>query len=189
MATNKPGAKQGNNGRKKKKTKKQLLKERGLTEAMEYFVYCYIVLDMSQKNAYLEAYPNSSPKSAECNASRLCAKPEVQAEIDRVLKELQKSVELNEKMIVRGIMDIAFDTKVSPANRLKALNSLAKIEGLFDSTTTVQHQIIQIGIVDDDNNVPKLEDNDNGNIISTSYTEVDDTPIVVIDEDEEGGDE
>ena len=187
MATNKPGAKQGNNARKKKKTKKQLLKERGLNEQMEIFCYEYIINDRSQKEAYMIAYPNCSERSAECNASRLCAKPEIQAEIDRLLKELQKSVELNEKMITRAIMDIAFDQRVSPANRLKALDKLAKIEGMYEQTTTVQHQIIKIDIVDDGHDpVPQLEDNDNGNIISAPFTEVEEeTPIVIIDEEEQ----
>ena len=86
-------------------------------------------------------------------------------------------------------MQLAFGENTSDAIRLKALDKLAKIQGLYSQEINVTHSVIQVGIVDDD--TPKLENNNNGQIIGASYQEIE--PCVIIDDededDKEGGEE
>ena len=77
-------------------------------------------------------------------------------------------------------MQLAFGEDVSDAIRLKALTQLAKIQGLFSQEINVTHSVIQVGIVDDD--TPKLENNNNGQIIGASYQEIE--PCVIIDDED-----
>jgi hypothetical protein len=183
MSTNKPNATRGNHANKKKADKKKSLKERKLNEQQELFCYYYIIEDKSQYESYCLAYPNNKDKprsQVEANACKLASKPHIQAECDRLLRELQAGFELNEKMIVKGIMDIAFNS-VSDSTRLKALDKLAKIQGMYDNETTITHQVIRIDVVDDSPKMlgqepPALE------ILPTAYVEI-------VDEDEEEGED
>lgn len=157
-----------------KKEAEKKRKERKLTPAQELFCYLYIVQDLSQYEAYIQAYPDNIDKprkGVEANASKLANKPHIQAECQRLLDELNKSVEINKKMIVNRLMQIAFGSNSSDANAIKALDKLAKIGGLYQEEKTITHQVIQVGIVDND--TPKLEDNGNGQIIGTSFEVVD----------------
>lgn len=181
MATNKPNAKQGNHANKKKADKKKALKERKLNEQQEMFCYHYIIEDLSQYEAYIKAYPDNVDRpraQVEANASRLASKPHIKAECDRLLKELQAGFELNDKMIVKEIMNIAFNS-TSDSTKLKALDKLCKIQGMYDNETTITHQVIRIDVVDDS---PKVIEQQSLEILPTPYVEV-------VDEDEEEGED
>ena len=121
-----------------------------LNKEQKLFCYYYIVDDKSMKDAYKLAYPNcGSDAQASANASRLYAKPHIKEYCNMLLEDLSKSVELNAKTIVNGFMQIAFGDDSTDANKLKALENLAKMKGLFKEEKTVTHQVIKIDVVDD----------------------------------------
>ena len=121
-----------------------------LNKEQKLFCYYYIVDDKSMKDAYKLAYPNcGSDAQASANASRLYAKPHIKEYCNMLLEDLSKSVELNAKTIVNGFMQIAFGEDSTDANKLKALENLAKMKGLFKEEKTVTHQVIKIDVVDD----------------------------------------
>ena len=147
-----------------------------LNEAQKLFCYLYIVEDYSMKDAYKMAYPNcgDNPNQISANASRLYAKPHVKAYCDELLQQMSESVELNGKTIINGFMKIAFGDNSTDANKLKALENLAKIKGLFKEEKTVTHQVIKIDVAEDD--APQLEE-PNDQIVPSSF--------IVIEEEEE----
>ena len=131
-----------------------------LNKEQKLFCYYYIVDDKSMKAAYKLAYPNcGSDAQASANASRLYAKPHVKEYCNMLLEDLSKSVELNAKTIGNGFMQIAFGDDSTDANKLKALENLAKMKGLFKEEKTVTHQVIKIDVVDDKEQLEAPNDN------------------------------
>lgn len=131
-----------------------------LNKEQKLFCYYYIVDDKSMKDAYKLAYPNcGSDAQASANASRLYAKPHIKEYCNMLLEDLSKSVELNAKTIVNGFMQIAFGDDSTDANKLKALENLAKMKGLFKEEKTVTHQVIKIDVVEDQERLEEPNDN------------------------------
>ena len=131
-----------------------------LNKEQKLFCYLYIVEDYSMRDAYKMAYPNcGSDAQASANASRLYAKPHIKEYCNMLLEDLSKSVELNAKTIVNGFMQIAFGEDSTDANKLKALENLAKMKGLFKEEKTVTHQVIKIDVVDDKEQLEAPNDN------------------------------
>ena len=152
--------------RKKKEVELSLEEERRaeitkkLNKEQKLFCYYYIVDDKSMKDAYKLAYVNcGSDAQASANASRLYAKPHIKEYCNMLLEDLSKSVELNAKTIVNGFMQIAFGEDSTDANKLKALENLAKMKGLFKEEKTVTHQVIKIDVVDDKEQLEAPDDN------------------------------
>ena len=162
-----------------KKKKKETAKDK-LNENQALFCHLYILEGKTAKEAYMQAFPESSERSASPNASRLLSKPHIKAYCEELLERQKETLDISDKLILNGIMQLAFGEDVSDAIRLKALDKLAKIQGLYSQEINVTHSVIQVGIVDDD--TPKLENNNNGQIIGASYQEIE--PCVIIDEDE-----
>ena len=163
-----------------KKKKKETAKDK-LNENQALFCHLYILEGKTAKEAYMQAFPESSERSAPPNASRLLSQPHIKAYCEGLLERQKETLDISDKLILNGIMQLAFGEDVSDAIRLKALDKLAKIQGLYSQEINVTHSVIQVGIVDDD--TPKLENNNNGQIIGASYQEIE--PCVIIDEDEE----
>lgn len=139
-------------------TKSDITKK--LNKEQKLFCYLYIVEDYSMRDAYKMAYPNcGSDTQASANASRLYSKPHIKAYCDMLLDDMSKSVELNSKTIVNGFMQIAFGEDSTDANKLKALENLAKIKGLFKEEKTVTHQVIKIDVVEEQEKLESPNDN------------------------------
>lgn len=136
----------------------------------------YIVEDMTQVEAYKLAYPNcgNNEKQIAANASRLYSKSHIKQYCNYLLDDMSKSVELNAKTIINGFMSIAFGEDSSDANKIKALENLAKIKGLFKEEKTVTHQVIKVDVVEEEHD--RLEA-PNDNIVAAG--------CVIIDDEEE----
>ena len=163
-----------------KKKKKETAKDK-LNDQQALFCHLYILEGKTAKEAYMTAFPESSERSAPPNASRLLSKPRIKAYCEELLERQKETLDISDKLILNGIMQLAFGEDVSDAIRLKALDKLAKIQGLYSQEINVTHSVIQVGIVDDD--TPKLENNNNGQIIGASYQEIE--PCVIIDDEDE----
>ena len=152
--------------RKKKETELSPEEERRLeitkklNKEQKLFCYHFIVEDKSMRDAYKLAYPNcGSDAQASANASRLYSKPHVKAYCDLLLEDMSKSVELNAKSIINGFMSIAFGDDSTDANKIKALENLAKIKGLYKEEKTVTHQVIKIDVVEEQERLEEPNDN------------------------------
>ena len=167
-----------------KKKKKETAKDK-LNDQQALFCHLYILEGKTAKEAYMTAFPESSERSAPPNASRLLSKPHIKAYCEELLERQKETLDISDKLILNGIMQLAFGEDVSDAIRLKALDKLAKIQGLYSQEINVTHSVIQVGIVDDD--TPKLENNNNGQIIGASYQEIE--PCVIIDDEDTEKDE
>ena len=135
---------------------------------------------MSLKDAYRNAYPQKegvSDKQVCANASRLYSKSHIKEYCEYLLEDMSKSIELTSKSIINGFMQIAFGDESTDSNKLKALEQLAKIEGLYKAQKTITHQVIKIDIEEDEDDVPKIEE-PNENVIPAGC-------VVVEEEDEE----
>ena len=142
--------------------------------------HLYIVEDMSLKDAYRNAYPQKegvSDKQVCANASRLYSKSHIKEYCEYLLEDMSKSIELTSKSIINGFMQIAFGDESTDSNKLKALEQLAKIKGLYKDEKTITHQVIKIDIEEDEDDVPKIEE-PNENVIPAGC-------VVVEEEDEE----
>ena len=151
-------------------------KERKLTEAQKKLCWNYVIEGMTQKEAYLEAYPNcGSEYQAQVNASKTLAKPHVKAYCEELRATMLKTSMLNAQLVTAELMNIAFDPKVSTANRLKALDKLAKVCGMYEENKTIDIRMINVGIIEDDRpQPPQLEDNNNGQVISAPFVSITD---------------
>ena len=135
---------------------------------------------MSLKDAYRNAYPQKegvSDKQVSANASRLYSKSHIKEYCEYLLDDMSKSIELTSKSIINGFMQIAFGDDSSDNSKLKALENLAKIKGLYKEEKTITHQVIKIDIEEDEDDVPKIEE-PNENVIPAGC-------VVVEEEDEE----
>ena len=159
--------------KKKDDNKKEEL-ELQLTEAQQLFCRLYVLGTMSNKECYLTAFKNSSPKSAEANSSRLLKNEKIIKYINTLLDEMADNCEISDKEILRELKRLAFGSKNDNA-RIKALQLLGQITGLFgDNKGKVTNNVIQISV--EDKQQKKLEDNDNGRIIGSNFN-------IVVDDD------
>jgi hypothetical protein len=98
----------------------------------------------SQVDAYCEAYdvaPGGSRAAARNEASKVALKPKVQARIKH-LREGRKSVQadqeaLSHQWILAKLRAEAIDTDNAPSVRVRALEIIAKSQGLFSDASTV----------------------------------------------------
>ena len=159
--------------KKKDDNKKEEL-ELQLTEAQQLFCRLYVLGTMSNKECYLTAFKNSSPKSAEANSSRLLKNEKIIKYINTLLDEMADNCEISDKEILRELKRIAFGSK-NDMSRIKALQLLGQITGLFgDKGNKVTNNVIQISV--EDKQQKKLEDNGNGRIIGSNFN-------IVVDDD------
>ena len=176
------------------KSKKKIAEERlselqKLEEQMtpNQITFCrlYVQGKMTNRECYMTAYKNSSPGAADVSATRLLKQDKITRYINLLLDDLGESVEISDKEIIRELKRIAFHSKNDNA-RIKALTTLGTITGLFGSETKVTQNLITI-TVDDSiaNATKKLEDNNNGQIIGTSFTITDDDDDTDPDNDKE----
>ena len=176
------------------KSKKKIAEERlselqKLEEQMtpNQITFCrlYVQGKMTNRECYMTAYKNSSPGAADVSATRLLKQDKITRYINLLLDDLGESVEISDKEIIRELKRIAFHSKNDNA-RIKALTTLGTITGLFGSETKVTQNLITI-TVDDSiaNATKKLEDNNNGQIIGTSFTITDDDDTDESDNDKE----
>lgn len=142
--------------KKKKNEEENVELVNQLTDSQKLFCELYVRTTSSNKECYMTAFPNSSEASASANASRLLKNPKIIKYINELLDEMQDTVEVSQKEVLRGIKAIAFSSKNDTA-RLKALTLLGEITGLLDKSSTTTNNVIMI-TVDDNNNVPKLEE-------------------------------
>ncbi len=144
-----------------------------LTDSQKKLCWNIVIEGMTQKEAYMDAYPNcGSEYQAQCNASKTLSKPHVKAYCDELRGTMLKTSMLNAQLVTSELMRIAFDEKVSTANRLKALDKLARVCGMYEENKTIDIRMINVGIVEDD--TPKLEDNMDGQIVSAPFVTIDD---------------
>ena len=159
--------------KKKDDSKKEEL-ELQLTEAQQLFCRLYVLGTMSNKECYLTAFKNSSPKSAEANSSRLLKNEKIIKYINTLLDEMADNCEISDKEILRELKRIAFGSK-NDASRIKALQLLGQITGLFgDNKGKITNNVIQISV--EDKQQKRLEDNGNGKIIGSNFN-------IVVDDD------
>jgi|TARA_R110000764_G_scaffold55308_1_gene120789 hypothetical protein len=98
----------------------------------------------SQVDAYIEAYsvtPGGSRNAARNEASKLALKPKVQARIKH-LREGRKSVQadqeaLSHQWILDNLRAEAVNTANAPSVRVRALEIIAKSQGLFSDASSV----------------------------------------------------
>ena len=147
--------------------------DKRLTDSQKKLCWNIVVEGMTQKEAYMDAYPNcGSEYQAQCNASKTLSKPHVRAYCDELRDTMLKTSMLNAQLVTSELMKIAFDDKVSTANRLKALDKLARVCGMYEENKTIDIRMINVGIVEDDK--PKLEDNRDGQIVSAPFVTIED---------------
>ena len=159
----------------KKKDDKE--KTTRLTEQQKRLCWNVVVLSMTQTEAYKDAYPNyGTDKNAQVNASKTLAKPHVRAYCEELKAMMLQTSMLNAQLVTAELMRLAFDESVSVANRIKCLDRLAKIVGMYhDETKEVNLKLIQVGLTDENGkDLPKLEDNDNGRIMGGNFVEIED---------------
>ena len=148
-------------------------KKARLTDSQKKLCWNIVVEGMTQKEAYMDAYPNcGSEYQAQCNASKTLSKPHVKAYCDELRDTMLKTSMLNAQLVTSELMKIAFDEKVSTANRLKALDKLARVCGMYEENKTIDIRMINVGIVEDDK--PRLEDNKDGQILSAPFVTIED---------------
>ncbi len=148
-------------------------RKKNLTDSQKKLCWNIVVEGMTQKEAYMDAYPNcGSEYQAQCNASKTLSKPHIRDYCEELRDTMLKTSMLNAQLVTSELMKIAFDEKVSTANRLKALDKLARVCGMYEENKTIDIRMINVGIVEDDK--PRLEDNKDGQILSAPFVTIED---------------
>ncbi|GAB4422291.1 MAG: terminase small subunit [Turneriella sp.] len=100
-----------------------------LSPKQELFVHHYLILLNGRKAAIKAGY---STKTATSIASEYLTKPNIRKAIQAAMDETIGEHKLTLKgRVIKGYMDIAFGKKVANADRIKALDALAKYEQLW----------------------------------------------------------
>lgn len=118
-----------------------------LNDRQAAFVQHYLVLLNGTKAAIKAGY---SAKSARTTAAEYLAKPNIQKAIRDIMDETLSEHKLTLKgRIIKGYMDIAFGKKSSNADRIKALDALAKYENLWTESgnTTINNYNINPALI------------------------------------------
>lgn len=131
-----------------KKKKKKVNETRPLNEREKTFCREYMKTGNGQQSAIKAGY---APKNARITASKLLTRANVKAEISRLSEKREKKaiMDANEVMelysaIARGEVKDQFGLEASLADRIKAMNELAKrtvdidnrVKGIPDTTVT-----------------------------------------------------
>lgn len=100
-----------------------------LNDRQVAFVHHYLILLNGTKAAIKAGY---SAKSARTTAAEYLAKPNIRKAIRDFMDQTLEEHKLTLKgRIIKGYMDIAFGKSVANSDRVKALDALAKYEGLW----------------------------------------------------------
>jgi phage terminase small subunit len=86
-----------------------ILSESDLTESNKVFCREYI-LDWNGSRAYKVAYPNVTDGTARANASDLLTKPNIQAYIESIQKDLEKTAGISRLKVLNEHMKLAFNS-------------------------------------------------------------------------------
>jgi len=110
-----------------------------MNNQQKLFCQEYVKNENNGTKAYMIAYPDSNEESARRLASRLLTKVDVQ----NYIKELQSKVEDKAIMSIQERMKwltnlITSKTEQSVANKLKALEILNKMDGVYTQKVEVQ---------------------------------------------------
>lgn len=129
-------------------------KDYDLTEKQFLFCQEYIKCNCNGSNAYKNIYPNCKPENARTFASRLIAKDNVKACIEKLLEEVQFNKKAIISECVMNLIDIAkgnaeeeteiktgeetkkVKNKTANRDRLEATEKLLKLFNAYDTTTS-----------------------------------------------------
>ena len=126
----------------------------GLSENRKIFCQEYVANNYVGKTAYMKAYPNAKPKSAQVEASRLLKRQDIKDYISEIQKERFEALNITAERIGEELAKMAFadfDENNSATTKQKALELLGKQIGLY--TTKLEADVQQrqdINIVIDD---------------------------------------
>jgi hypothetical protein len=104
----------------------QKINKRYLAVIDEYFIN-----GLKQKEAYISVYKNVTNKAADVNASKLFARPEVQAEIAKRQALTSAKFEITRESLVKDLNHIKNkNLDAFPPSAIKAIEVMAKMLGL-----------------------------------------------------------
>ena len=89
--------------------------------------------------AYIIAYPDASPETAQSNASALVKRPEVAKAIQYYKEQLLKDLKITKEHVLMKVLRIQKKTENMEdfSNSLKACDMLAKMAGAYSPETQV----------------------------------------------------
>jgi phage terminase small subunit len=117
----------------------------GLTLKQHKFCREYLV-DGCGKDAYLRA-GYAKTKGTKQNAYSLLTKPEIKAEIERLLNEMDIKAKITREYILEHLDSVANDPQANAADKLRALDLMGKWRAMW--TERVQQVAVQAGPPED----------------------------------------
>ena len=112
-----------------------------LTANEELFVKFLMLDEDSPEEAYVKAFPTNNKRYARVKAVSLLQTERIRTRMKEELKPTLDELEIDNKMVLKGIKDEAVLKTNKPDTRLKALFKLADILDLEDKSTTKVQQI------------------------------------------------
>ena len=115
------------------------IREKGVSSKKLLFAQ-YVAAGMDMSQAYSIVYPRAQDKSyIKTAANKLLQQKKVQQMVKEEIKDILNAEGVTPEFIIRLYKDIA-DISERDSDRLRSLDALAKISGLFD-TDTKQEQL------------------------------------------------
>jgi len=123
-------------------TPEEVVKNRKKLNANEKLFVQFLMLDEdSPEDAYVKAFPTNNKRYARVKAVNLLQTERIKTAMKEELKPTLDELEIDNKMVLKGIKDEAILKTNKPDTRLKALFKLADILDLEDKSTTKVQQI------------------------------------------------
>lgn len=106
-----------------------------LSDREKAFCQAYIANGKNGTDAWMKVKPKSKYASARSYAAQLLKKPEIRAEIDRLIEENKNGKILTMNQSLEILTNIALTS--SDTLKIKAIAEIAKISGFYDNNSNI----------------------------------------------------
>ena len=107
----------------------------------------YFINGLKQKEAYISVYKNVKGKGADVNASKLFARPEVQAEVAKRQALTSAKFEVKKDDLIKDLLYIKNkQIDIFPSNSIKAIEVISKMLGLNEPEKIEHSGDLNIGL-------------------------------------------
>ena len=117
-----------------------------LTAKQKLFCENYVSNGYKLQKAYMDAYPDASPETANVEQWKLMKREPIKAYIKELQHERFEALHMNADRIAKMLTDIATDPEASRAEQMKALELIQKQLGLQTQKVDARVEVNNINI-------------------------------------------
>lgn len=128
------------------------MSEKKLTAKQKLFCENYVANGYKLQKAYMDAYPDANPATANKEAWKLMKREPINALINEIQRERFEALHMNANRIAQKLTEIVEDPESTKAEQMRALELIQKQMGLQTQKVdaNVKQTVISIGVDEDE---------------------------------------